>query len=168
MPRTFDLTTEYQGSVAEVHDAFCDRSYWAARLAGSGADDAVLDVFQVGRDGGVDVVTTQVLRADRLPALVRQFHRGDIHIRRAETWTGLTDDGAEATLAGSVENAPITLHGRAMLAPADQGARLSWQADVEVSIPLVGRKLENFIGSQLMALLSSEQEFTTSWIAAHR
>jgi hypothetical protein len=41
-------------------------------------------------------------------------------------------------------------------------------ATVEVRIPLVGRKMENFIGNQLMTLLNAEQDFTTRWIAQHR
>lgn len=161
------MATEYQGTVTEVHAAFCDRAYWEARLADSGADEAILDVFHVGRDGGVDVVTTQVLRADRLPGIIHQFHRGDLHIRRAETWTGVAGDAAEATVASSIENAPVALTGEARLTPRDEYAKLAFRATVEVRIPLVGRKMENFIGTQLMNLLNDEQKFTTSWIAAH-
>lgn len=165
MPRSFDMATEYQGTVAAVHDAFCDKAYWEARLADSGADEANLDVFRVGHDGGVDVVTTQVLRSDRLPGIIHQFHRGDLHIRRAETWTGLSEDTAEATVASSIEHAPVALNGEARLVPLDQLAQLVLRATVEVRIPLVGRKMENFIGTQLMSLLSNEQQFTTRWIA---
>ncbi len=162
------MATDYQGTVAQVHDAFCDRAYWEARLAESGADEAILDVFRLGHDGGVDVMTTQVLRADRLPAIVHQFHRGDLHIRRAETWTGLADDFAEATVASSIDHAPVALNGEALLTPLDRRAKLALQATIEVRIPLVGRKMENFIGTQLMNLLNNEQQFTTRWIAAHR
>ena len=168
MPRSFDMATEYPGTVAQVHEAFCDREYWQARLAESGADDAALDAFRVGHDGGVDIVTTQVLRADRLPAIVHQFHRGDLHIRRAETWTGLAGDFAEATVASSIQDAPVVLNGEALLTPLDRWAKLTLRATVEVRIPLVGRKMENFIGTQLMNLLTAEQEFTTRWIGRHR
>lgn len=168
MPRSFDMATEYPGTVAQVHDAFCDRSYWEARLADSGADEAILNAFRVGHDGGVDVVTTQVLRSDRLPSIVHQFHRGDLHIRRAETWTGLAGDFAEATIASSIEHAPVALNGEALLTSVDLGAKLVFNATVEVRIPLVGRKMENFIGTQLMNLLNNEQEFTTRWIAQNR
>jgi Protein of unknown function (DUF2505) len=44
------------------------------------------------------------------------------------------------------------------------GARLKLRATVEVRIPLVGGKLENFVGSQLVDLLIAEQRFTTRWI----
>ena len=168
MPRSFDMATEYQGTVTQVHDAFCDRNYWEARLADSGADEAILDAFRIGHDGGVDVVTTQVLRADRLPGMIHQFHRGDLYIRRAETWTGLRDDNARATVASSIEHAPVTLNGEARLTPLDRRALLAFQATVEVRIPLVGRKMENFIGTQLMNLLTNEGEVTTRWIAGNR
>ena len=44
------------------------------------------------------------------------------------------------------------------------GSRLQFNASVEVRIPLVGGKVENFIGSQLVELLIAEQRFTTAWI----
>ncbi|MGA9494196.1 MAG: DUF2505 family protein, partial [Mycobacterium sp.] len=44
------------------------------------------------------------------------------------------------------------------------GARLQFRATVEVKVPLVGGKLENFIGSQLVDLLIAEHRFTTTWI----
>ena len=164
MPRSFDMATEYETSVAQVHRAFSDQSYWLARLAESGADEARLDSFQIGRDGGIDVVTTQVLHSDRLPGVIHQFHRGDLEIRRAETWTGVNDGRAEAVVASSIAGAPGGLTGSADLEPWEGVSRLVFRGSVEVRVPLVGRKLENFIGNQLMELLTAEQRFTTSWI----
>ncbi len=75
------MAAEYEGSVEQVHQAFSDEQYWLARLADSGADDYSLDSMTVDGDGGIDVVTTQTLRADRLPGVVTQFHRGDLSLR---------------------------------------------------------------------------------------
>src|SRR6201996_182780 len=167
MPRSFDMSTDYEVTVEEVLRAFRDQQYWLARLADSGADDTILDSIDVGADDGVlDVITTQVLRRDRLPGVVTQFHRGDLRIRREERWDPVTDGVATATVTGSILDAPASLSGTAVLEPlADSGgARLSLHATVEVKVPLVGGKLENFIGSQLVELLISEQRFTTKWI----
>jgi hypothetical protein len=166
MPRSFDMSTDYGATVEQVHRAFGDESYWLARLADSGADDATLESMSVGDDGSIDVVTTQVLRSDRLPGLVTQFHRGDLCIRREETWGPVTDGTAHATVTGSILDAPVGLTGTAVLAPLPEsvGARLTFRATVEVRIPLVGGKIENFIGSQLVELLIAEQRFTTMWI----
>lgn len=161
------MATDYPATVEQVHRAMRDEQYWLDRLAGSGADEVRLDGFELGTDGGVDVVTTQVLHASRLPGVIHQFHRGDLEIRRAETWTAISDGKAAATVAGNVAGAPVSLIGEGQLAPSDPLSRMAFRATVEVRIPLVGRKLENFIGTQLEQLLINEQRFTTAWIAEH-
>jgi hypothetical protein len=166
MPRSFDMAAEYGGTVEQVHRAFSDEQYWLARLTDSGADDYSLDSMVLD-GGGIDVVTTQTLRADRLPGVVTQFHFGDLSFVREETWTPVRDGQASATLKGSITGAPANLTGTAVLAPAKSGtgSRLEFNATVEVRVPLVGGKIENFIGSQLVDLLIAEQRFTTAWIA---
>ncbi|WP_343708667.1 DUF2505 domain-containing protein [Mycobacterium sp.] len=164
MPRSFDMSTDYPKSVEAVLRAFGEEQYWLARLADSGADDSTLDSIDVCDDGAIDVITTQVLRADRMPAVVTQFHRGDLRIRREERWEPIVDGSATATVSGSILDSPASLTGTAVLEPLDGGARLNLRTTVEVKIPLVGGKLENFIGSQLVELLIREQRFTTLWI----
>jgi Protein of unknown function (DUF2505) len=165
MPRSFDMAAEYEGSVEQVHRAFSDEQYWLERLADSGADHYSLDSMTVDANG-IDVVTTQTLRVDRLPGVVTQFHRGDLSFVREETWSPIRDGQATATVKGSIRNAPATLTGTAALGPAesDGGSRLEFKATVEVRVPLVGGKIENFIGSQLVDLLIAEQRFTAVWI----
>jgi Protein of unknown function (DUF2505) len=170
MPRSFDMSTDYGVTVEEVLRAFSDEEYWLARLADSGADDTTLDSMQLGgpsgTDGSIDVITTQVLRSDRLPGLITQFHRGDLRIRREEKWEPVSNGSATATITGSILDAPASLTGTAVLEPVAEigGARMKLRATVEVRIPLVGGKLENFIGNQLVELLIAEQRFTTTWI----
>ena len=170
MPRSFDMSTDYAATVEAVLRAFSEEQYWLARLADSGADDSTLDSMDVGgasgSDGTIDVITTQVLRADRMPAVVTQFHRGDLRIRREERWEPAGDGSASGTVTGSILDSPASLTGTAVLEPLPEsgGARLKFRATVEVRIPLVGGKLENFIGSQLVELLIREQRFTTTWI----
>ncbi len=108
-----------------------------------------------------------MIRADRLPGVVTQFHRGDLRIRREENWGPVSGGVANATIMGTIAGAPVALSGTAVLAPLMEagGARLKFRATVEVRIPLVGGKVENFIGRQLVELLIAEQRFTTFWIA---
>src|ERR1700744_2162657 len=121
MPRSFDMSTDYVVTVGEVLRAFSDEQYWLARLTDSGADDTTLDSMQLGGSSGdegtIAVVTTQVLRADRLRGVVTQFHRGDLPIRREERWEPITDGTATATVTGSILDSPASLTGTAALAP---------------------------------------------------
>ena len=160
------MAAEYEGSVEQVHEAFGDEQYWLARLADSGADDYSLDSMTVDAGGDIDVVTTQTLRADRLPGVVTQFHRGDLSFVREEVWTPVRDGQATGAVKGSITGAPATLSGTAVLAPAKSGggSRLEFNTGVEVRVPLVGGKIENFIGRALVDLLIAEQRFTTVWI----
>lgn len=164
MPRSFDMAAEYEGSVEQVHTALRDQEYWLERLADSGADKATLDAMTTDGDGGIRVKTTQVLRRDRLPGVVTQFHPGDLSIVREEAWTRVDDGKATATVTGVIPGAPVSLTGTAVLAPSGGGSRLQFTAAVEVRIPLVGGKIENFIGNQLVDLLIAEQRFTTAWL----
>jgi len=160
------MATEYGGTVGQVHQAFSDDQYWLARLAESGADDYSLDTLTVNGQG-IEIGTTQRLRFDRLPAVVTQFHRGDLALVRREKWSSIQDGQATATIDLTVIGAPATLSGDAVLTPATSGdgSRLEFRATVHVNVPLIGGKIENFIGSQLVDLLIQEQRFTTVWIA---
>ena len=160
------MAAEYEGRVEQVHRAFSDEQYWLVRLGESGADRATLDEMAVATDGGIRIRTTQTLRADRLPAVVTQFHRGDLSFVREELWTPVVDGRATAVVTGAIPGAPAALSGDAVLVPATtgEGSRMAFTATVEVRVPLVGGKIENFIGIQLVDLLIAEQRFTTVWI----
>ncbi|MGD1171998.1 DUF2505 domain-containing protein [Mycobacterium seoulense] len=165
MPRSFDLSADYDGSVEAVHRAFTDETYWRARLAGSGVDVAVLESMRVGGDT-VEVVTVQVIHSHKLPGMVTQLHVGDLRIRREETWGPVADGAAQGSVVGSILDAPVNLTGTAMLSPIHEtgGARLSFRATVQVRVPIIGGKLENIIGARLAELVAVEQRFTEEWI----
>jgi hypothetical protein len=165
MSRSFDMSAEYDASVDDVHQAFSDEHYWRARLADSGADIATLDSIQVHPDGSVEVITTQTLLRDRLPAVATQLHRGDVHIVRDEKWSPIGGGEAHAEVVGSITGAPASLSGKALLTPTQQGSRLEFTATVEVNIPLIGGKVETFIGAKLADLVIAEQRFTTMWLS---
>ena len=160
------MSADYDGTVEQVHRAFADEQYWLARLADSGADDATLDSMTVRPDGGIAVSTTQVLRRRSTAG-----HRDPVppgrpaYRARARSGARSTADRSTATVTGDISGAPVTLGGDAVLTPAKgAGARLAFHGTVEVRVPLVGGKIESFIGSQLVDLLIAEQRFTTQWL----
>lgn len=164
MPRSFDMSVEYEGSVEQVHQAFSDEQYWLARLAEAGPGDSTLDSLEALDDGSVVIATTLVLPREFLPAVATQFLSGDMHISRRETWAPVSDGSASGSVDCAIVGAPATMRGTSTLAPNGGGARMDLHATVEVRIPLVGGKLESFIGSQLTNLLIEEQRFTTAWL----
>ena len=59
----------------------------------------------------------------------------------------------------------LRLTGVIELSDAQSGSVAITRATCKASVPLVGGKVEKFIGSQLLELLNAEQRFTTRWIA---
>lgn len=169
MPRSFDLSADYQDSVEEVLRAFTEEGYWLARLAASGVDDSKLEALEVGGDGGIEVATLQIVHSDKLPGMISQLHRGDLCIKRQESWGPVSDGTATSTFSGSVAGAPAKVSGTASLSPSAEsgGSRLECQLTVHVKIPLIGGKVENIIGTQLANLVRAEQQFTSEWIINH-
>ena len=169
MPRSFDLSADYQDSVEELHRAFAEADYWRARLADIPVDEARLESMRVGGesgdDGTIEVVTLQEVHSHNLPAMVTQLHRGDLNFRREELWGPVTDGVATAFIKGSILDTPVIVSGTAELSPiARGGARLTFRVSIHVRIPLIGGKVENIIGVHLADLVSREQRFTTEWI----
>lgn len=166
MPRSFDLSAEYRDSVEAVLRAFTEEAYWLARLAASGVDDAKLESLEVGGDGALDVATLQIVHSDKLPGMISQLHRGDLRIKREESWGPVTGGTAKSIFSGSVAGAPAKVSGTASLSPAAEsgGSRLECQLTVHVKVPLIGGKLEKIIGTQLANLVAAEQQFTSEWI----
>lgn len=173
MPRSFDLSADYENSVEEIHRAFLEEGYWKARLADIPVDEARLESMRVGGesgdDGTVEVVTVQVVRSHNLHALVKQLHRGDLCVRRKETWGPIADGAATASIAGSIEGTPVTVSGTADLSPiaGSGGARLEFRISIQVRVPLIGGKVERLIGTHLAELVSREQRLTAEWIATN-
>jgi Protein of unknown function (DUF2505) len=173
MPRSFDMTADYQGSVEDVFRVFADADYWHGRLAVTAADETALEGLRVAdesdTDAGIDVVTLQVIHSWKLPGLVTQVHRGDLGVRREESWGPISDGSATASLSGEIVGAPATLSGTATLSPiaGSGGCRMAYQVSVHVRIPLIGGKIEKFIGAQLVEVVKAEHRFTASWIAGH-
>jgi hypothetical protein len=165
MPRSFDMSADYQGSVEQVHRAFRDSEYWQARLADIPVDVATLESMRVG-DGTIEVVTLQMVRNHNLPGLVTQLHRGDLCIKREEIWGPVTDGAATASISGSIVGAPVNVWGTAVLEPIAEsgGSRQTIRITVQVRAPIIGGKVENIIGTHLADLVTREQHFTTEWI----
>ncbi|HET6735919.1 DUF2505 domain-containing protein [Mycobacterium sp.] len=166
MPYSFDVLTESTASVEQVHSAFGEADYWMARLAAFDAGTTLASLI-VDADDSVTVTTTQDLRHDRLPGLIAKFYPGDLKILRKETWSPLGDRRVHGHISIAVRGAPASGLGKALLAPAGSGSSLKFTATVEFKLPLVGGKIETYIGGQLAEQIPAIQRFTTTWITEH-
>ncbi len=161
------MAATYECTAAQVLAAFSEKPYWLTRLEKSGCDETSLDVLETTADGSIEVITTQTVRPAKLPAVVTQFHRGDLTLRRREHWTALAGGSSTGTIDGDLLGTPARVTATVALADTSPHARADVHVTVEVKIPLVGGKLESYLGGQLVDLLRLEQVFTSKWIQDH-
>jgi len=166
MPRSFGVAVESPASVAQVHGAFGNADYWLARFEKFGTR-TTLDSLTVDEEGVATVTTTQDLRYDALPRLVAAFYPGDLKILSTETWTPVDGGRVRGEIAISVAGAPGSGHGEGLLRPAGAGSQLTFNGTVVFKVPLVGGKIEGYLGGQLADQIPDIQRFTTAWIAEH-
>lgn len=167
MPRSFEVSFESPATVAQVHAAFGDKTYWLDRLAAFGDRNRTLESLTVDADGTVGVVNTEDLRHGRLPAILAAVYRGDLTVVSKERWTPRDGGRVGGEVSVEVTGAPGSGRGTAMLAPHTDGSRLNMAATVEFNVPLVGGKIERWLADQFTDGLAAIQHFTTTWIADH-
>jgi hypothetical protein len=172
MSRSFDILTESTASVEQVHTAFGCEDYWLARHAIFDAA-STLDSLSVDADGTVTVRATQHLGRRLLPGVVAQLVPGELEMLHSETWRPVGDHRVRGQVNISAPGALGSGSAEAWLAPlvpvdsVDKGSQLRFAATVEVKIPLVGGKIESYVGSQLTDNITAIQRFTTTWITEH-
>ena len=165
MPRSIDIFTESPASVEQIKAAFVSEEYWIARLAGDGA--VTLDALHIDADGAVAAQITQYLGRQILPHVVARAIPGDLKLSYQETWRPHDDGHVRGESTVSAAGGLGSSRAKNVLAPTGAGSCLRSTVEVEVRIPLLGRKLEQSITAGLRDSIPSMLRFTTTWIAEH-
>lgn len=165
MPRSFDVSADSTATVEQVHSAFRDEDYWLARLATLNGSTA-LESLLVDDDRTVRVTTTQDLGRDLLPGIVAKFYRRDLKVRHTEAWRPI-DGELRGRISVEVSGAPGSGSGTALVAPTQDGSRLTFQGCVEFKVPLVGGPVESFIAREFARGIPDIQYFVAKWVTEH-
>ena len=166
MPRSFDFTVESSVSVEQIHSAFSEEDYWLARLAAFGGIGR-LDSLIIGTDGSAHVVTIHDLRHDWLPGLFAKLYPRDLEVVQNETWSLIGGGLLRGEVNTAARGAPGSGLGTVLLAPAQNASRLKCTATVEFKVPLVGGKIESYMGRQMVEETPVMLRFTAKWITEH-
>jgi hypothetical protein len=166
MPRSFDFLVKSSVSVEQIHSAFSEEDYWLARLAAFGGVGR-LDSLTIGTDGSAHVVIVQDLRHDWLPGLFAKLYSRDLQVVQKETWSLIGGGMVRGEVSTSARGAPGSGLGTVLMLPAQNGSRLKCTATVQVKVPLVGGKIESYVGRQMVEETPVMLRFTAKWITEH-
>lgn len=163
MSRQFDYRAMPPHPAAAVFAAMVDADCLRARLAQLGGRNAALLEHEVTADSARFRVRHGLDPSD-MPQAVRSFLPPDFVIHRLETWR-LGGDGHYTGMADvDVPGTPASASGQMGLRDAEPGSELRIRTDVTVKVPLLGGRIEDSVGGQILKLLAAETAFTLEWM----
>ena len=163
MSSTMEHTVSYPISVPRLWQVLSTEQYWRDLLEAINSSHGKLESFAAGEDT-VTVTMQQGVPEAKLPSIVTKVRPGDLEIPRRSTFT-LAGDQISGEITATVAGAPAKVAGT--LVTSGDPASTTYRADVDVSVPFVGGKIEKAIIDQLIELLDAEREQTIEWAAAH-
>lgn len=114
-----------------------------------------------------DTATVKVRRTmpAEVPDVVRRFVGETIDVVQTEDWAAAAAGGARtAKVAVEIKGMPAGMTGILATASVGDGARMTIDGDLTVSIPFVGKKIEPEIAKAIMAASRREQEVAARWL----
>ncbi|HEX6357274.1 DUF2505 domain-containing protein [Actinophytocola sp.] len=159
MPSRFEHRASLPAPVDTVYSTLVDEAFLTARLKDIGGKGATLLDHRTSEDGATFRLR-QGVDAKHLPSVIRSVLSGDLLVEREERW-----HGRESTGKATINGVPAEIKSRSRLTPRGDGTELMVSAEVKVSIPLIGGKIEKVVVEQVTKLLAAEAEYVEKWLA---
>ena len=165
MKKTISMT--YPADPQRVATMLSDSDYQRGRIDRFGLEDATVDVAPRGQ--GFVATIAGAVPPSRLPAAATRFGRSTISLTLAESCGGPADDGArtgdiDITPKGAPVNAGATT---AMRLAGENATEVTIEVDLNVSVPLVGHKIEEKAMSMTDRAVADEEARAAAWLAEH-
>ena len=165
MSTTMRVTHQLAGDVETVAALLTDPAFLERKFAASGATDITVAAEDLP-DGGKHLVIRRKVTVD-LPGFAAKFIQPTNTLVQTEDWAPPTGDGRRlVTYRVDVQGVPSRIDGTVTLSPDAGGTRQDVEAQVKVSIPLAGGKLEKLAVDSGTSLLREEAEFTNRELAS--
>jgi uncharacterized protein YndB with AHSA1/START domain len=165
MSTRMQITHQLAGDVESVFALATDRDFLERKFADSGATDVTVTCEQTP-DGGAHVAIRRKVTVD-LPGFATKFLQPTNTLEQNEEWAPPSGDGTRTcTYHVEVHGVPSRIDGTVTLSPDAGQTRQDIKAEVKVSIPLVGGKLEKLAVDSGTTMLQSEADFTNRELAS--
>ena len=153
-----DINTrlEFAAAPTEVYAMLTDAQY---------LDEVCRATESSSHDVDVTGSTTKTTRSFPAPEAVARFTGSMLTVTEQTVWGEATADGQRSgELQMTVQGQPVSMKGRLSLSPAGAGSVVELTGDLKVSIPLLGRKLEQSTAPTVLAGFRKQQEVGSRWL----
>jgi hypothetical protein len=166
MARSIDYRTTLSFPAEKVFATMTDRGYLEARLRELGGPGSALLEHETGPEGARYRLRQGVSETD-LPPVVGKVVGGNLVIERTETLRRAEGGRYAGDVGVAIPGAPASAAGTMSLDDAAGDSLFAVNADVTVSVPLLGGTIEGIVAEQVKRLLEAETAFTIRWLGSH-
>jgi uncharacterized protein YndB with AHSA1/START domain len=157
------VTHDFDADVETVYALASDPDFIRRKYADQGATDIALDTEL--RGGNPKHVIKRKVTVD-LPGFAKKVMSPTNTVVQTDDWAAAGPDGSRVCIYSvDVQGVPSRINGTVTLSPHDGGTRQDIEAEVKVSIPLLGGKLERFAVDSGTKVLEEEAAFTAAELA---
>lgn len=162
MSTTIEAIHEYDQDLETVYGEFTNPDFYVAKFEGVGARDVEV-VASSDRDGVFTIETSREVPLE-VPGPLRSLLGGWTTIVQTEEWTETEDGEYVNTLDITSDGVPASMCGAMRLYATDRGCANEVTITIDCSIPLVGGRLERFVGATTAEQLDEEYAFVKAWL----
>ena len=157
------VSHHYDADVETVYRLISDPAFIERKYADQGATDITIDSADGG--GAISNEITRKVTID-LPGFAKKVMSPTNTMVQKERWSPPDASGQRVcTYSIEVHGVPSRISGTVTLSPDAGGTRQDIEAEVKVSIPLLGGKLEKFAVESGTKQLADEATFTQKELA---
>jgi uncharacterized protein YndB with AHSA1/START domain len=162
MSATLQVTYHFAAAVEAVYALMADPDFLTRKYADQAATD--IGIEHDDRDGMARNVITRKVTVD-LPGFAKKVMSPTNTVVQTDDWAAPDGQGRRiCTYTVEVRGVPSRNDGTVTLTPDGAGTRQDVEAQVKVSIPLLGGKLEKFAVDSGAKALQAEADFTAAEI----
>ncbi len=163
MSTTMRVSHRFDADVETVFRLMSDPAFMQRKYEAIGATD--IAIAAEDRDGSPHITTKRKVTVD-LPGFAKKVMQPTNTVVQNDDWGPPTADGNRVcTYSVEVQGVPSRIDGTVTLAADGDGTRQDVVAQVKVSIPLLGGRLEKFAVESGVKTLQDEADFTAAALA---
>ena len=169
------ITITYPASPARTAQMLADPAYQEERVSRAGLDNASVDVAQRGQ-GFVTTIAGSI-QPSQLPSVASRIVRSAVSFTVAESWGEPKDDGSRSGgYDVTLKNTPVKVSATSTMAPtaestetsvSTQATTVTVDVDLKVSVPLVGKSIEEKAMGMVGRVVADEERRAAAWLAEH-
>lgn len=152
----------YSQSVDELFQAFGSPEMITRKLESLGAKEIKLSRCEL-TESRLEIDLDRKVPAE-VPGMLKKFLGEWNHVSQKESWTGTPGQGYQCQVEVHIDGVPVKISGTMRIAPEAGGSSNEVVFTISCGIPLVGKKLAEFVAHSTEQAMEQEYQFIKHYL----